>query len=101
MHYVMPKKGRLRCKRPKSREETPKEGIGGKRVAALQYDARAAHKKQALLTYTPNLRQPVAQPFEIAISIEAGHGTSQSARDSFIARWRAKPSERVDHSETA
>ena len=30
----------------KSREETPKEGIGGKRLAAPQQYARAVHKKQ-------------------------------------------------------
>ncbi|MCI0736703.1 MAG: hypothetical protein L0Y50_10610, partial [Beijerinckiaceae bacterium] len=41
------RRGRLRChKRPKSREETPKEGIGGKNLAAPQQYARAAHKKQ-------------------------------------------------------
>jgi hypothetical protein len=41
------KRGRLRChKRPKSREETPKEGIGGKRLAAPQQYERAVHKKQ-------------------------------------------------------
>jgi hypothetical protein len=44
-------RGRLRChKRPKSREETPKEGIGGNNIAALQQYARAAHKKQVMLT---------------------------------------------------
>jgi hypothetical protein len=41
------KRGRLRChKRPKSREETPKKGIGGKRLAAPQQYERAVHKKQ-------------------------------------------------------
>ena len=42
------KRGRL-CyhKRPKSREETPKEGIGDNNVAALQQYAFALHKKQA------------------------------------------------------
>jgi hypothetical protein len=30
----------------KSREETPKEGIGGKKLAAPQQYARAVHKKQ-------------------------------------------------------
>jgi hypothetical protein len=34
--------------RPKSREETPKEGIGGKRLAAPQQYARAVHKKQGV-----------------------------------------------------
>ena len=41
------KKGRLRChKRPKSREETPKEGIGGNNVAALQQYIHASNKNQ-------------------------------------------------------
>jgi hypothetical protein len=42
------KKGRLRCKRPKSREETPKEGGGNmpEHVAALQQYATAPHKPQ-------------------------------------------------------
>jgi hypothetical protein len=44
-------RGRLCChKRPKSREETPKEGIGGKNLAASQQYARATHKKQVMLT---------------------------------------------------
>ncbi|MGO9238187.1 MAG: hypothetical protein ACLP4V_30365 [Methylocella sp.] len=44
-------RGRLRChKRPKSREETPKEGIGGNNLAALQQYAPATHKTQVMLT---------------------------------------------------
>jgi hypothetical protein len=40
-------RGRLRChKRPKSREETPKEGIGGNRVTALQQYRHASNKNQ-------------------------------------------------------
>jgi hypothetical protein len=48
------KKGRLRCKRPKSREETPKEGGGNERepVAALQQYACATHKMQAFLNFS-------------------------------------------------
>ena len=50
------KKGPLASKRPKSREETPKEGGGNRRepVAALQQYACAAHKKQVFLTYPPH-----------------------------------------------
>lgn len=40
--------------RPKSREETPKEGIGGDKVAACLYYVCALHKKQVLLTYLGN-----------------------------------------------
>jgi hypothetical protein len=41
------------CRRPKSREETPKEGGGNARtrIAALHQYAPASHKKQGLLTY--------------------------------------------------
>jgi len=40
-------RGRLRChKRPKSREETPKEGIGGNKVTALQQYIHASNKNQ-------------------------------------------------------
>jgi hypothetical protein len=35
----------------KSREETPKEGIGGKRLAAPQQYARAVHKKQEVCPF--------------------------------------------------
>ena len=48
------KKGRRTCRRPKSREETPKEGGGNRRepVAALHKYAPAPHKKQVFLTYS-------------------------------------------------
>jgi hypothetical protein len=41
------------CKRPKSREETPKEGGGNasNRATALQQYVSASHKKQGALTY--------------------------------------------------
>jgi len=41
------------CRRPKSREETPKEGGGNAktRIAALHQYAPAPHKKQGALTY--------------------------------------------------
>src|SRR5262249_19255437 len=41
------------CRRPKSREETPKEGGGNARtrIAALHQYAPASHKKQEVLTY--------------------------------------------------
>jgi hypothetical protein len=41
------------CKRPKSREETPKEGGGNasNRATALQQYVSAPHKKQGALTY--------------------------------------------------
>jgi len=41
------------CRRPKSREETPKEGGGNARtrIAALHQYAPATHKKQEPLTY--------------------------------------------------
>jgi len=40
------------CRRPKSREETPKEGGGNARtrIAALHQYAPASHKKQGVLT---------------------------------------------------
>jgi hypothetical protein len=50
-HSINQKRGRLRChKRPKSREETPKEGIGGNNLTAPQQYARAMHKKQVGLS---------------------------------------------------
>ena len=44
------------CKRPKSREETPKEGGGNarNRATALQQYVSASHKKQGPLTYFHN-----------------------------------------------
>jgi hypothetical protein len=47
------KKGRRQCQRPKSREETPKEGGGNarERVTALHQYAAAPHKKQGVLSY--------------------------------------------------
>src|SRR5258708_32995608 len=41
------------CKRPKSREETPREGGGNasNRATALQQYVSASHKKQGALTY--------------------------------------------------
>jgi len=40
--------------RPKSREETPKEGIGSDKVTAYLLYACALHKKQVMLTYFGN-----------------------------------------------
>src|SRR6185503_12687948 len=50
---VAKKKGPLASQRPKSREETPKEGGGNVREddAALHQYAPAPHKKQVSLTY--------------------------------------------------
>jgi hypothetical protein len=46
-HSINQKRGRLRChKRPKSREETPKVGIGGNNLTAPQQYARAMHKSK-------------------------------------------------------
>src|SRR5262245_31508905 len=55
------------CRRPKSREETPKEGGGNARtrIAALHQYASAPHKKQGVLTYFFTIPQGARWP-EIA-----------------------------------